>query len=42
MFLYYINIVDNYIKTIYELQNEKDYFYHYKEFLRILDFVMVY
>ena len=26
------------MKSIYDMQNEKDYFYHYNEFLHILEF----
>ena len=31
-----MNIVDYYINTIYDTQNEKDFINHYKSFLHIL------
>ena len=34
--------MDYYINTIYDVQNEMKYFYHYNEFLHNLDFVIVF
>ena len=36
-----MNIVDYYISTIDDMQNEKDFFYHCKEFEYIHDFGQV-
>ena len=36
-FLVAFNLID-YQKSIYDMQNEKDYLNHYKKFLHILDF----
>ena len=32
IYSFYINIVEYYMKTIYDMQNEKDYSYHCVEF----------
>ena len=42
LLLYYINIVDYYLNTVYEMQNEKDFFYHYNVFEYIQDFEIVF
>ena len=36
--LYNINIEDYYKNTISDMHNEKDYFYHYNDFVHTLDF----
>ena len=33
-----VNIVDYNITTVYDMRNEKNYFYHYNVFEHILDF----
>ena len=42
MWLYYINIVDYYVNTIYDMQNEKEYLNLYKKFVHNHDFEIVF
>ena len=42
VYLYKINIVDSFLNTIDDMQNENDFFYRFKKFEYIQDFVIVF